>query len=286
MVGNGHMQEDYAFDTIKVIKSNGVAQVIIANPPANIITAHLFAELVALTQKLDADPDLTVIVFQSADPDFFIAHFDVELILSFPTEGDPVRPTETNPFHDMCQRLRTMDKVTIAQVEGRVGGGGNELIANMDMRFGVKDRAIVSQMEVPLGILPGGTGTQALQRIIGRARAMEIIMSGDDIDAETAERWGYFNRIFHADQIDEFVSGLAQRIASSPAQAVRLAKHSINGAEKPLDQALLDEAFLFDTLIRTQAARSKMARFLEIGGQTRDGELRIGQLLEVLRGTD
>jgi enoyl-CoA hydratase/carnithine racemase len=273
----------YEFETLDVTKSENIARVVISNPPANIITSLLYAELIALTEELNADTDLSVVIFKSADPDFFIAHFDVELILSFPTEGSAERATEINPFHKMCERFRTMDKITIAQVEGRVGGGGNELISNMDMRFGVIDRAVISQMEVPLGIIPGGTGTQALQRIIGRARAMEIIMSGEDIDAETAERWGYFNRIYKADEIEQQIDRLANRIASFPVEAVRLAKQSMNGADKPLDEALTDEAFFFEKLIRTDAARTKMKKFMEIGGQTREGELRINELVEQLR---
>lgn len=277
------MKMAYEFETLDVTKSGNIARVVISNPPANIITSLLYAELIALTEELNADTDLSVVIFKSADPDFFIAHFDVELILSFPTEGSAERATEINPFHKMCERFRTMDKITIAQVEGRVGGGGNELISNMDMRFGVIDRAVISQMEVPLGIIPGGTGTQAFQRIIGRARAMEVILSGEDIDAETAERWGYFNRIYKADEIEQQIDRLANRIASFPVEAVRLAKQSMNGADKPLEEALTDEAFFFEKLIRTDAARTKMKKFMEIGGQTREGELRINELVEQLR---
>ena len=124
----------------------------------------------------------------------------------------------------MCERVRTMDKVTIAQIEGRVGGGGSEFAASMDMRFGVIGKTVVNQMEVPLGILPGGTGTQRLPRLVGRGRAMEIVLGADDLDAETAERWGYLNRIYAAGDIDAKVASLAERIASFPVAAVRLAR--------------------------------------------------------------
>ena len=146
------------------------------------------------------------------------------------------------------------------------------------MRFGVKGKTIVNQMEVPLGILPGGTGTQRLPRLVGRGRAMEIVLGGDDLDAETAERWGYLNRIFAADEIDGWVRALAERIASFPVEAVRLAKESVNGAEQPLEEGLRDEAYLFQRLLRTDGAQRNMRRFLEIGGQTREGELRVGEL--------
>jgi enoyl-CoA hydratase/carnithine racemase len=171
-----------------------------------------------------------------------------------------------------------MDKVTIAQIEGRVGGGGAEISMNLDMRFGVIGKTVINQMEVPLGIIPGGTGTQRLPRLVGRARALEIILSGNDMDAETAERWGWLNRALPADEIGPFVTVLAQRIASFPADAVRLAKRSVDGAALPLADGLAEESYLFQTLIRTPEARAAMARFLEIGGQTREGELRVAEL--------
>ena len=155
-------------------------------------------------------------MLRSADPDFFIAHFDVEAILEFPTDGEPRREATPNPFHQMCERMRTMPKATIAEINGRVGGGGSELASSCDMRFGAIGRTIVNQMEVPLGIIPGGTGTQRLPRLVGRGRAMEIILGGVDIDAVTAERWGYLNRALPAEELRPFVDSLAHRIARFP----------------------------------------------------------------------
>jgi enoyl-CoA hydratase/carnithine racemase len=268
----------YDYNRLTVERDGRLATVTVSNPPLNVITLELYAELAALSRELKADPDLTVVVLRSADPDFFLAHFDVSAILQFPTDAVPERDAELNEYHRMCERFRTMDKVTIAQIEGRVGGGGSELAASFDMRFGVQGRTFVNQMEVPLGILPGGTGTQRLPRLVGRARAMEIILGGEDIDAETAERWGYLNRSLAADEIGPFVDRLARRIASFPVEAVRLAKEAINCADQPLHEGLLDEAYLFQRLLRTGGAQRNMRKFLEIGGQTREGELRVGTL--------
>lgn len=270
------------YKLIKVALAGRVATVILDNPPINLITQALFAELRDLVENLKNDPDLTVVVFKSADPDFFLAHFDVSSILDFPIDGDPERATELSAYHLMCERLRTMDKVTIAQIEGRAGGGGSELASSMDMRFGVKDKTIINQMEVPLGILPGGTGTQRLPRMVGRARTMEIVLGGDDLDAETAERWGYLNRIYEPNEIEAKVSGLAHRIGSFPVEAVRLAKASVSAAELPLAQGLQEEAYLFARLLRTESAQTNMREFLEIGGQTREGELKVGELAGAL----
>ena len=268
----------YAYDQLAVEISGRIATVTIDNPPINLMNQALYIELLKLSSELKADPDLSVVVLKSADPDFFIAHFDVEAILGFPVEGAAERDSELNPFHQMCERFRTMDKVVIAQIEGRVGGGGSELAASCDLRYGVRGKTVINQMEVPIGILPGGTGTQRLPRLVGRGRALEIILGGGDLDAETAERWGYLNRIFAADGIGPFVEELAQRIGSFPIEAVRLAKEAVNGAEQPLAEGLLDEAYLFQRLLRTDSAQSAMRRFLEIGGQTREGELQVAEL--------
>ena len=147
------------------------------------------------------------------------------------------------------------------------------------MRFGVTGKTIVNQMEVPLGILPGGTGTQRWPRLVGRGRALEAILGGIDVDAETAERWGYLNRALKANEIGPYVDRLARRIASFPAPAVRLAKQAVDASALPLADGLVEEAFLFQQLMREPSARAAIKRFLEVGGQTREGELRVAELM-------
>lgn len=269
---------DKDFSLLRIERDGRMAVVTVDAPPVNVITMALFAELDRATSQLKSDADLSVVVFKSANPEFFLAHFDVGAILERPIHFEPQRDAQMKPFHVMCERVRTMNKVTIAQIEGRIGGGGSEFAAAMDMRFGVIGNTIVNQMEVPLGILPGGTGTQRLPRLLGRGRALEVILGADDLDAETAERWGYLNRIFAADAIEGFVSKLARRIASFPPDAVRLAKESVNNAVRPWLEGIYEEAHLFERLLRTPEARRNMAKFLELGGQTREAELRMGEL--------
>lgn len=269
-----------AYDTytlLHVRKNGALVEAIVDAPPINVITAALFGELAALAVELEADPTALVFVLKSADPDFFLAHFDVALLIAM--ANAPSAPTgDVNTYHEMCARFQRMDKVTIAQIEGRVGGGGAELAMSFDMRFGVTGKTIINQMEVPIGIIPGGTGTQRLPRLIGRARALEVILGAGDLDAETAEKWGWLNRALPAETIDAHVSALAQRIASFPAEAVRLGKKSIETAALPLDEGCRIEAQLFQTLLFSDTAREKMQRFLDLGGQTRDGELRVADL--------
>jgi enoyl-CoA hydratase/carnithine racemase len=264
---------------IHIAREGRIVTATVDNPPINIITMELWDELARLSSELEADSDALVFVMKSADPDFFLAHFDVGAILEFPIDRPATREgSERNDYHAMCERYRTMDKVTIAQIEGRVGGGGSELAMSFDMRFGVLGKTVINQMEVPIGILPGGTGTQRMPRLIGRHRAIEVILGGVDLDAETAERWGYLNRALSAEAIGPHVDGLARRIASFPAPAVRLAKQAIDAAAKPLEDGLKDESYLFQCLLREESAQRAMQRFLEIGGQTREGEMRVADL--------
>ncbi len=266
------------YQLLRIGVQDGVATAVVDAPPINLMTLPLFAEIARFGAEVAEDESVRVVVLKSADPDFFIAHFDVSAILDFPIEEPPER-SPNNPFHQMCERFRSMPKATIAQVEGRVGGGGCELIQSFDMRFGVLGKTVLSQMEVPLGILPGGGGTQRLPRLVGRGRALEIILGGEDLDASTAERWGLLNRAFQADEIGPFVDRLARRIASFSSESIELAKASVNASALPLDEGLIEEAYLFQRSIRTPAAQERMKRFLERGGQTREGELAVGELV-------
>jgi enoyl-CoA hydratase/carnithine racemase len=221
-----------------------------------------------------------VVVLRSANPEFFIAHFDVSVILMLP--ADLPEPTELNDFHAMCERFRTMPKATIAVIEGRVGGGGSELTLSCDMRFAALGRAVFNQPEVALGIIPGGTGTQRLGRLMGRSRALEAILSCDDVDAALAEKWGWVNRALPDGELWPFVERLSRRIASFPPHAVAAAKASVLLAEKGVESDLLTEGALFNGTLKEPAARRAMEHFLAGGGQTREGELRLGTLIEEL----
>lgn len=270
----------YAFERLSVEIDDGVAFATITAPPINVMTLGLFGDLAHFGQQVAGDESVRAVVLRSDDPDFFIAHFDVSAILDFPTEGPAPRASsvDENVFHAMCETYRTMPKATIAEIGGRVGGGGSELSLSCDMRFGALGKTLVNQPEVALGILPGGSGTQRLPRLIGRGRALEVILGCDDLDAATAEHWGYLNRALPAAELRPFVTRLAKRIARFPARAIADAKSATLGAESPLDAGLIEEAHLFQGLIRTDEAQHAMRSFMERGGQTREGELRLADL--------
>ncbi len=267
-----------SYKALSVTISEGVATVVINAPPINIFSLDLYTEMVSLSDQLAADESVRVVVMRSANPEFFIAHFDVNLILMFP--GDLPAPKVLNDFHRMCENFRTMPKATIAVIEGRVGGGGAELVSSFDLRFASAGKAIFNQPEVALGILPGGSGTVRLPRLIGRSRALEVILGGEDIDAHTAEQWGWVNRALGAKELWPFVNNLARRIASFPPQAVAEAKAAILRADHNIEEELLQEAAGFNRLLGDPRAQLAMRNFLERGGQTREGELRLGALAD------
>jgi len=270
----------YDFDHLDVQIGDGVATVMIDNPPLNLITSALFRSLAKCSAQLAGDDDVRVVVLRSAVPEFFIAHFDVEAIGTFPTDGPAVEEPELGGFDRMCEAFRTMPKVTIAELHGRVGGGGAEIAAACDMRFADDETFMWNQMEVPLGILPGGGGTQRIPRLIGMGRAMEMILGAVDIDAATAERWGFVNRAMPGADLPGFVNALARRIASFPPDAVRVTKQAVLAAEDlPLVDGLRRETYLFQTLLRSADAGPAMRAFLDAGGQTVDGESRVGDLM-------
>jgi enoyl-CoA hydratase/carnithine racemase len=259
------------YSTLRVRVDDGVAFATIDNPPINLLDLGLIGDLDGLGRELEQARDIRVVVFDSADEEFFIAHADVELIQRLPREVPPKAESLTG-FHAMVDRLRTLPQATIACIEGRARGGGSEFVLSLDMRFGALGHAVLGQPEVALGILPGGSGTQRLPRLIGRSRALEVILGCGDFPADIAERYGYLNRALPPDQLRPFVQRLARRIASFPTEAIRLAKQAVLEADKDVVGGLIEEAHLFNQTLATPEAQRRMTRFLDLGGQTRELE--------------
>lgn len=271
-----------AYQCLNVRIDRGVCFATIDHPPINLFDVALMQEMDALARQVEADDDVRVLVVDSADPDFFIAHADVSLIQGLPDNAPP-RGSELSFFHAMVDRFRTMPKVSIARIEGRTRGGGSELVLSMDMRFAALGKAVLGQPEVALGILPGGSGTQRLPRLCGRGRALEIVLGCQDFSADVAERYGYVNRALPPHELGPFVEALAFRIASFPPEAVALAKQLVNSAELGVEDGLLDEAHAFNQTLATAEAKRRMAEFLAKGGQTRAMETGdLGTLGELL----
>ena len=273
------------YECFKIRIDRGVAFVTVDHPPINLLDPTMFREINRVGKEIEADDAVRVVVFDSADPDFFIAHANVKDILDLPTEVPP-KAEKLGAVHHIFERYRTMPKVSIAKIEGRARGGGSEFALSLDMRFGAIGRAVLSQPEVAIGIIPGGTGTQRLPRLMGRGRALEIVLGCEDIPAELAERYGYINRALPPEELTPFVERLAYRIASFPAEAVALAKASVNAAELPILEGLIEEAHFLNQSIAADSAQKILRKFLEMGGQTREVELDLGAFVDKLAGAD
>ena len=261
------------FKFLKIRIDQGVAFVTIDNPPMNLLNMGLIGEFSRLQRKIAKDDEVRVVVFDSADPDFFIAHFDVSFLSVLPDEAPP-KPDALIGMHPVCEAFRTMPKVSIAKLEGIARGGGSEFVLALDMRFGAIGKAIVGQPEIVVGIIPGGGGTQRLPRLMGRSRAMEAILGGIDFPAELAEKYGYINRAFPPDDLTPYLEDLAYRIASFPAESIAIAKRAVLTAlEQPIFEGLIEETYLFGQACALPAAKERMNWFLQRNIQTREGEL-------------
>src|SRR3954453_20192388 len=210
----------YEYETLRVTVADGVARVTIDHPPINLFDLQLMLDLSRCAEEVADDDSVRVVVVDSANPEFFIAHADVTLILQLPREARDAPNDALGFFHALVDRYRTMPKATIAVVEGRVRGGGSEFVSSLDMRFASRSRALFGQPEVPLGIIPGGGGTQRLPPLIGRARALEVMLGCIDVDGPLAEQWGWVNRALPDGELRPFVEALSTQIASFPPHAI------------------------------------------------------------------
>lgn len=273
-----------ANEPIRITRESGIAWITLDAPPMNLLGAPLMGALLGLVDLLERDDTTRVAVFRSADPDFFVAHGDVVSITSVPTTPAP-EATAINFVHQLFERLRRLPQITIAQIEGYARGGGSELCLACDMRFAARGKAVFGQPEIALGILPGAGGTARLTRLLGRARASEIILGGDDFSADEAERYGWINRALPPAELPVFVSRLAHRIASFPALALQEAKRTIQSVSDAATEAdLLCEQRAFDRLMSDPRSERvpRMDRFLARGVQTREGERTLAVACESL----
>ena len=262
------------YKTFKVKIQRGIARVSFDNPPVNLITATMVEELHNFTHEVAADDNVKVIVFDSADPEIFLSHYDVGELNEFP-DAPEQKSAALNPFVEVQENLRNLPKATIAIIEGICRGGGSEFVLALDMRFGAIGKCRLGQSEVMVGIIPGGGGTQRLPRLMGRSRALEVVLGGKDFNAEMAEKYGYINRALPPKELRKFVNNLAVRIAAVPLKTIAIAKQSVlNAFSLPLVEGLLEESFLFAQAAALPESKKRMNMYLKLDGQTRGVETR------------
>jgi enoyl-CoA hydratase/carnithine racemase len=256
---------------------SGVAFVNINHPPINLLDETLSQEFDRLGREFEVDESVRVVVLQSALPDFFIAHSGLGRVGA---ASKVVSHTRSFRLTQMIgERFRNMPKVTIAKIEGRARGGGSEIALAVDMCFAAVGKAIFGQPEVAVGLVPGGGSTQRLPRLMGRARALEVLLGCNDFSAEQAERYGYINRALPEDELTPFVEKLAFRIASFPAHTIAHAKAAVDlGAFNSLAEGLLVEAHESDLSVASDLTQSRVAQALKVGAETYEGELEMSFL--------
>jgi enoyl-CoA hydratase/carnithine racemase len=265
------------FETLKVRKECAVLFADIAAPPMNLLGPALVRDLVSLIQQAEADSDLKVLVFRSADPDFFIPHVDVTQIRQYREEA--AKLTGEASIALMFRHLSASHLVTIAQIEGRVRAAGSEFVLACDMRFAARESAIFAQPESAFGVVPGGGGVQHLARLMGRARALEVMLSAGDYDAELAERYGWINRALPAEELGEFVKSLAHRIAKFPAGSLAAVKDRVNAIALAAAEDFRRDSDLFGEGARNPEAQSRFEAAFKRGFQTRDAEMDLARMV-------
>ncbi|XP_044176891.1 short-chain-enoyl-CoA hydratase-like [Acropora millepora] len=244
------------YTTFKVEIKDAIAWVTFDFPPVNVQGKPMLDDLNRLAEALESDRSVKVVVFQSAHPDIFVCHADIDMLCEIPASersiDDPLLYLQ-----EVLQRISELPQATIAKVEGMARGGGHEFMLACDMRFAARGKAVFMQMEVGMGIVPCGGGTQRMARQVGMGRAMEIILGAHDVDADLAERYGTINRALDPDEIGPFVEELASRIAKFPAGSITACKRCVLSAvETPIGEGLKIEAYqLGQAMSQTPAAK-------------------------------
>lgn len=269
------------FSTISCRRKDGVLFADIVAPPMNLLGPELVRDLVALIQQAEADEACRVVVFRSGDPDYFISHVDVTRIAENRTASATL--TGEASLAQLFRYLSASRLITIALVEGRARGVGSEFVLACDMRFASRETAIFAQFEPAFGAIPGAGGAQHLTRLMGRARALEVMLSAEDYDADLAEKYGWINRALPAAVLEPFVSALAHRIAGFPAAGHATVKARVNDLALPAPDDLRQDSALFLDGMRHSDAQRRLQAAMAQGFQTRDGEMELARMVGGLR---
>jgi enoyl-CoA hydratase/carnithine racemase len=259
----------YELKTIRTRIDSGVLFATFDNPPINLIGPELVRDVIDLLDHLEQDQDVRVVVFASADEEFFLPHVDIARVAEYTKETVRISGSASGSLGGLFRRLSEVRQVTIAQVEGIARGAGSELALACDMRFASRERAVFGQIEAGFGAAPGAGGIQHLTRLLGRGRAMEVILSSGDYDADLAERYGWVNRAMSQETLGPFVQALAFRIAKFPSAGVIAIKRRINDISLPPLADVRTDGALFQQTIAQPRAQARTKELLEGGMQTR-----------------
>src|SRR5579871_1198360 len=252
--------------------SPGCWTITFSNPPINMFVPETIADLGGIMTELEGDPSLKVVVFQSANPEFFTAHLDVAKAVE--------KPGVLDLWREFVLRLSSAPVVSIAKIRGRTRGIGNEFVLACDMRFASRQNAVFGNPEIGVGLIPGGGALEWLPRLVGRSRALEFVLSADDFDADIAERYGWVNRTVDDGDLDSFVDGLVRRLASFDRETLAAAKAQLNRFGMPTAAELQSSNDMIFTLLARPSAQVRRTKLSGIGyGVRSDFELNFGRYL-------
>ena len=257
------------------------------NPPINLVDAGMIRELGQLFAEVERGEGPAVVVFDSTNPDYFLAHYDITPDNLSDFQSLPTGPTGFNPVVDILVRLSKLPAVTIAAIRGRARGAGSEFVLASDIRFASRERAVLSQFEVGLSVLPGGGPASRLPRLVGRGRAFEILLGGQDFDGDLAERYGYVNRAIPDAEFENFVDRFAHRVSKFDRQGLADIKHFVNEVSLPPDMEFPPQWDACWQGFARPGSQARVSKAFELGLQRRsDVELRLGDYVEQIAGDE
>ena len=270
------------YSTLRVGADNGVARIVLDNPPVNALSVTMMRELRTALDALRHDPATKVIVFSSANPEFFIAHVDMNVVEQMEELQAMAAqaPAGANVFQAVGELVRHQPQVTIVKLAGKARGGGAEFVAAADMTFAAAETAGLGQIEALMGIVPSGGATQYLRQRMGRNRALEILLTGDLFDAQTAAAYGWINRAVPSAELDAYVERVARNIAALPEGVVAGMKTVL--PPEDLTEGFAREESAWGALISRPETQQLMADAVAKGVQTVDGERDLEGLMRSL----
>lgn len=245
------------YTTFNTTSNNGILTVTFDFGSVNVQGQEMLADLNSLAMRLERDRETKVVIFQSANPEIWVCHYDTELLKDMSDEAVSREEAQLLDLQAVCERISRVPQATIAKLEGFARGGGHELALALDMRFAARGKFKFMQMEVGMGILPCGGGASRMARQTGLGRALEIILSARDFDADEAEAMGTINKALDPSEIDDYVNSLAERIAQFPAESINACKQAVyESIDKPIEEALKAEAYwLYQATSKTPALK-------------------------------
>ncbi|MEJ8634783.1 enoyl-CoA hydratase/isomerase family protein [Streptomyces sp. MS2.AVA.5] len=275
-----------SYETIDTSVDGNVLTAAFNAPPMNLIGPEVVRDLVSLLDDL-AQPDAPrVVIFESADAEYFFPHVDMTKVAEYTAEAAKAGGPGDASLGMLFRKLSLLPVVTIGKLRGRARGAGSEFLLACDMRFASRENAVLGQLEVAVGAPPGAGSIQHLTRLLGRGRALEAVLTSSDFDADLAERYGWINRAVPDAELDDFVAGMATRMAGFPRDALIAAKSAINEISLPAPADVRADAALFQQLVRSETAQQRVAELFKQGFQTRGTTERdLGDALGAIDGS-